>query len=155
MTTIPHLALPFELTTTGAPVVEQGTVEEVAQCVAVLLATEVGERGAVPTYGAPDVLFAQQIDTGAISHAIATWEPRAIVSIAAGVGPVAPVQVNVSVDGAPPSAAVTLSVMPAQLLTPTPSGPSLVAGATYDGGNVSVTPLLVLNGQSSGTVLSG
>lgn len=142
---VPHLALPFRLSlTAGATVNEQGSVDEVAQNVAVLLSTEVGSRSTLPTYGIEDPAFSQQVDTASMVQAITEWEPRANISIAAGIGPVAGVTVNVSVDGAPPQASVSVQVLPT--VPPSALEPVLI-GATY--GATSASP------PASGLIVSG
>lgn len=78
---VPHLAIPFGLDTAGAAlVVEQDTVDEVAQCVRVLLGTTQGTRQVVPDYGIPDPTFTG-IQTDVVEQAVADWEPRAVVSV--------------------------------------------------------------------------
>lgn len=81
---IPHLAVPFALDGRGhARTVEQDTVTEVGQCVAVLLATRPGDRLVVPGYGIDDRTFdtADGIDDESIADAVAEWEPRVTVDI--------------------------------------------------------------------------
>lgn len=58
-------------------VLEQDTLEEVAQSVQVLLTTTEGTRIEVPEYGVRDMVFADSIDLEAISTAVDEWEPRA------------------------------------------------------------------------------
>lgn len=153
---IPHIALPFRLGPSGANVVEQDSIDEVAQNVAVLVSTDIGSRPPLPTYGIVDPVFSQQIDTAGIITAIKTWEPRANVSIAAGVGPVAGVRINVSVTGAPPTATVPIQLLPivAPVITVGPLG-----AGTYDGGNAYAFSNTLLDGGNaagaSGTVFDG
>lgn len=72
-----HLALPLAVTSTGRlAALDQDSPLEVAQSVALLLATRPGERRAVPEYGALDMV-AVGIDPEVIAAAIADWEPRA------------------------------------------------------------------------------
>lgn len=79
--TVPHLAIPFGLNSDGSvSVVEQDTVEEVAQCVQVLLGTVEGQRQFVPTYGIPDPTFVG-LDQLAVEQAVADWEPRAQITV--------------------------------------------------------------------------
>jgi phage baseplate assembly protein W len=93
---VPHLAIPFGLDEDGAAqVVEQDTVEEVAQCVQVLLATVEGQRQFVPTYGIPDPAFVG-LDEMTAEQAIADWEPRASVSISVADPPANDLQVTVA-----------------------------------------------------------
>lgn len=73
-----HLALPLTVTTSGGlAALEQDSALEVAQSVALLLATRPGERRAVPDYGALDMV-AVGIDPEAISAAVEGHEPRAV-----------------------------------------------------------------------------
>lgn len=72
-----HLALPLRLAAGGRlATLPIGRPAEVAQSVAVLLATTVGERPAEPAYGVPDPLGAG-FDELVARAAIARWEPRA------------------------------------------------------------------------------
>jgi len=70
--TIPHLAFPFRLTGRGANVLEQDTLEEIAQGVQVLVTTRLGERQELPDYGTPDPVFLPQTgdDLGVIQAQI-------------------------------------------------------------------------------------
>lgn len=79
---IPHLQIPFRIGQDGSALVfQQDTLDEVAQCVGVLVATVVGARKEVPAYGIPDPTFTRG-DQGAIHNAVALFEPRAkILSI--------------------------------------------------------------------------
>lgn len=75
---VPHLAFPFRLERDGsAAVLEQDTLDEVAQSVQVLLMTHEGERLEVPEYGVADLVFAAEPDLEGISAAVEEWEPRA------------------------------------------------------------------------------
>ncbi len=148
---LPHLAVPFQFDQGGfAVAVDQDTLDDVAQCVAVLCATTTGTRTALPSYGIEDPVFSQQVDTAGISRAIATWEPRAYTAVSATGGPQAKVVVDVSVAGAPPTASAAVEVMPT---VPPPSG---LQPGTYDGAS-SVAPsgLVILDGQSQGQLLDG
>lgn len=80
----PKLAFPLRLDTNGARALvhEQGTDEEIMDCVEVLLSTEVGERVEVPDYG----ISPQEFREGGASReelieAIRIWEDRAEVTI--------------------------------------------------------------------------
>lgn len=81
---IPHLAVPFALDGRGhARTVEQDTVAEVGQCVAVLLATRPGDRLIVPGFGIDDPTFDTGVDVDLIVDAVGKWEPRATVDVVA------------------------------------------------------------------------
>jgi phage baseplate assembly protein W len=79
---VPHLRIPFHVGAGGAAeTVEQDSLDEIAQCVVVLVSTERGERFDVPTYGIPDETFtpASPDHAAAIEAAVGQWEPRATV----------------------------------------------------------------------------
>lgn len=82
MSELPHFAFPFQLQGSSFAVLEQDTVEEVAQCVEVLIATPVGARTDQPDFGVVDLTFQQSIDHAAILDAVAVWEPRALAEVA-------------------------------------------------------------------------
>ena len=72
-----HLALPLRLASDGRfAALDQDTPEEVAQSVALLLATRPGERRSVPGFGMVDPLGAG-LDPSAVADAIEEWEDRA------------------------------------------------------------------------------
>lgn len=78
VTLVPHLALPFSIGAGGrARTVEQDTLDDIAQCVQVLLTTVVGERVELPEYGIDDPTFLTRMDLNEIRLAIEEWEPRA------------------------------------------------------------------------------
>lgn len=79
-TRVPHLKLPLKVGARGAlETLEQDTVEEVAQCVEVLLSTERGERIELPSYGIEDPAFTVTIPLNEVQSQIEDWEPRAAV----------------------------------------------------------------------------
>jgi len=77
-TETPHFNLPFKLASLGAKVVEQGELEDIANCVLVIVSTHVGERDLAPDLGVPDPTF-RLIPIGAdrIASVIGEQEPRA------------------------------------------------------------------------------
>ena len=78
---IPHFALPLRLDGAGHfAVLEQDTVEEIAQAVAVCITTPVGSRVEVPDYGVARYDF-QGIDPGSLVASVAEWEPRADLTV--------------------------------------------------------------------------
>lgn len=92
---VPHLALPFRLANDGtAAVVAQDSLDEITQCVQVLLATPLGSREITPGYGIPDPTF-QGADPAVITNAVAVWEPRAAVTVTPN--PLQPGSVTVTV----------------------------------------------------------
>lgn len=78
MAQVPHLRVPFVVVNGSASVVEQDTLDEVVQCVQVLLGTPEGTREELPSYGIPDLAFATGLDLLGVRHALETWEPRAV-----------------------------------------------------------------------------
>ena len=75
---IPHLSLPLRLVDGQFATVEQDTVEDILQCVRVVLTTPEGFREELPDFGLPDQTFLQGgADTAVIEETIAEWEPRA------------------------------------------------------------------------------
>lgn len=85
---IPHLAIPLQLSGTGGfAVVEQDGLDEIAQSIAVCVATPVGSRIEVPDYGTPRAEFVGPSPAD-ITAALAEWEPRADldVTVVAGLG---------------------------------------------------------------------
>lgn len=94
---IPHLAFPFTIGEDGtAEVVEQDSLDEVAQCVQVLLSTPQGSRVVVPSYGVPDPTFVG-LDEATVEQAVSDWEPRAEVAVSIGQPPANAVSVTVAV----------------------------------------------------------
>lgn len=82
---VPQLAFPLRLDSNGDfAQVEQDSLDDITDSVAVLISTPVGSRIEVPEYGIPDVTFAPgglDFDATALEDAIQTWEPRAKVTI--------------------------------------------------------------------------
>src|SRR4051794_33709970 len=81
---IPHLKLPFHIGGRGAAdVIEQDSIEEIAQCVQVLVSTRLGERIEIPNYGIPDqVMTVESVArTASLATQIERWEPRARVAV--------------------------------------------------------------------------
>jgi phage baseplate assembly protein W len=79
-----HLAAPLRLSDAGSLVtLPQDSPQEIAQSVALLVATRPGERRSEPAYGSPAALFAGRaaaLDLPAaqlLLGALSTWEPRA------------------------------------------------------------------------------
>lgn len=79
---VPHLAFPFRIERDGtAAVLEQDTLEEIAQSVQILMTTHEGERLEVPDYGIADLVFGVDLDLEAVSSAVEEWEPRAAARV--------------------------------------------------------------------------
>jgi phage baseplate assembly protein W len=82
MADIPHLAMPFKYVAGKPVVVEQGSEDEIAQCVEVVLRTHPGQRKELPDFGCADLAFrAMPLHTADLDAAIARDEPRAVDSI--------------------------------------------------------------------------
>ena len=80
MTDTPHFNYPFAFSslTKHAGEVEQDSVDDVGNCVVVALATELGSRVEVPTFGIPDQVFQlQPLSLDTLINAIQEWESRA------------------------------------------------------------------------------
>jgi len=74
----PHFDIPFRLYATGAPVVEQDTFEDVANCVEVICRTPYGFRDDAPDFGFPDLeLRTQPLVTAEVQEVIDAQEQRA------------------------------------------------------------------------------
>ena len=82
---IPHLNAIMQLGPSGSFTTwQQGTIDEVAQCVEVVCDTTIGDRTVVPGFGIPPLAFTIQASgqmQQAIQQAIGTWEPRAVVQV--------------------------------------------------------------------------
>jgi phage baseplate assembly protein W len=80
---VPHFALPFRVVNGAIAVSEQGSVEEIEDCVESILRTIVGTRVLdAPDFGIPDETFVQQTPNSSAElyvGAIEAQEPRARV----------------------------------------------------------------------------
>lgn len=93
---VPHLAIPFLITGIGsAQVVQQDSLTEIVQCVAMLCGTRPGTRLMIPTYGLVDPTFAG-VDVVKLQLASARWEERASVGVEVNVDNVEVVVVEVA-----------------------------------------------------------
>lgn len=71
------LTLPLTVAANGSmSTITQDHPTEIAQSVALLLATRPGERRTLPEYGLADPVFAG-LDPAVVAEVIAEWEPRA------------------------------------------------------------------------------
>jgi hypothetical protein len=78
---MPHLAWPLHREGTSLATVEQDSVQEVAQCVAILLSTEVGTFLHQPEFGITDPLFDRiPVDLEPLDQAAADFEDRAVLT---------------------------------------------------------------------------
>jgi phage baseplate assembly protein W len=79
---VPHFAFPFRLNGNSFAVIEQDTVQEVQQCVVILLLTPAGSRLVLPNYGTPETLYTQTpANVAGILARLTNWEPRASVAL--------------------------------------------------------------------------
>jgi len=77
----PHFNLPFSFGLNGVDVVEQDTLDDVANCVVAILVTHTGFRDYVPEFGSADYTFRQQpIGIDDVLGVIGSQEPRAVTS---------------------------------------------------------------------------
>jgi phage baseplate assembly protein W len=79
VTDVPHFDLPFRFDSTPqATVVEQDSIEEIAECALAILLCPLGYRVELPEFGIADPTFSTPVvDVAAIRHAVELWEPRA------------------------------------------------------------------------------
>jgi len=76
----PHFNFPFRITPHGVDVVDQDTVEDVANCVIAIIATVVGSRDFVPEFGVPNVVFMNQ-PLGVHDLIVSQQKPRAVLDV--------------------------------------------------------------------------
>lgn len=87
MTDIPHLTWPPRMAPDGTlAAVEQDTVEDVRQCVHVLLRTPLGVRPLAPFSGVPDPTFSGGVIADELAARLGSDdnEPRAQITVTAG-----------------------------------------------------------------------
>lgn len=78
--TVPHLKIPFEVDPFGmALTLQQGSADEITQCVANLLGTRPGTRYLLPPYGTPDPTFGA-FDLQFAKLQVNKYEPRATIN---------------------------------------------------------------------------
>lgn len=75
---IPHFAFPLRLDSGRFGVNEQDSLDDINDCVTVLLSTPLGSREELPDYGITDPTGERDLDTASILDAIAEWEDRAV-----------------------------------------------------------------------------
>lgn len=81
MPDLPQLAWPLRQDSAGGLVeVEQDTIDDVRQCINVLLHTPPGSRPLAPDVGIEDQTFTR-IDTDALTSALEDQEDRALVTV--------------------------------------------------------------------------
>jgi hypothetical protein len=78
----PHFDIPFRLGRAGAAVVEQSSIDDIANCVTVIFMTHVGWRDEVPSFGIRDLAFSRQpISEVEIINIIGSQERRAALIV--------------------------------------------------------------------------
>jgi len=79
----PHPQIPVKLTAgLELTTVEQGSADEIAQCVEAILRTPLGWRDDLPELGLPDQTFRMGgADPSVVARALDTYEPRADVLV--------------------------------------------------------------------------
>lgn len=76
---VPKLKVPIEMGRNGLRAVEQGSIDEIAQCAYAVLATPVGSRLEDPDLGVEDPTFENfPLDLSSWTDALAIAEPRAL-----------------------------------------------------------------------------
>jgi len=79
---VPHFAFPFHVDGSSFGVREQDTVEEIQDCVIVLILTPEGSRLVLPDYGTPELLYSQTpANVSAVLANCNKWEPRATTTL--------------------------------------------------------------------------
>lgn len=79
---IPHFDYPFSLDAHGrAVLVDQGTTDEIAACVAVAISTPLGQRLGRPEFGSPDMAFTGPNGVATAIASVAQSEPRAQLAV--------------------------------------------------------------------------
>lgn len=81
MTDIPHFAVPFDVESVGGKTriaeTEQGSIDEVVDCVYTVLQYPLGFRPEKPDFGVDDPTFQEGAQGARLRSAVAKWEPRA------------------------------------------------------------------------------
>lgn len=83
MADYPHFSLPFrfEAQHDGSrriPVTEENTIDEIGDCIELLLRTVEGERGTLPGFGRPQIEFAgnRELARSLVQQVLDEYEPR-------------------------------------------------------------------------------
>lgn len=100
---IPHLALPLRYINGHAVVNEQGSDDDIVDCVYAVCVTNPGDREEMPDFGLLDMTFDQEpLPLAAAVNQITTWEPRAPILISSAPdrfdATIVDAQVNVQVN---------------------------------------------------------
>lgn len=82
MTDVPHITYPFHWGPHGnAAVVEQDTLDEIINCVEVVVRTDIGALPDLPAMGITDPTFKRITNMNQLSREINEWEPRAAIQL--------------------------------------------------------------------------
>lgn len=73
--------MPFDVKDGKVREVEQGSMDDVAGCVEVILRTPLGQRSELPEFGTQDPSFTAPPDIDRLRRSTSEWEPRAEVTI--------------------------------------------------------------------------
>lgn len=82
-----HFKLPFQFGNNGAGSAlcnEQGSTDDVVDCIKMILAYPIGVREDIPSFGCPELLFRQLNTVESVSRlhsAILRWETRADIDL--------------------------------------------------------------------------
>lgn len=99
MADIPHFDLPFRFHSGSFVQVEEGTIDDVGNCVEAVLRCPSGFRTEVPSFGAPDFTFmTQPITSDELQAMIAAQEPRAALIWTEGPSPLDELIVRIVVE---------------------------------------------------------
>ncbi len=87
MAELPHFSLPFRLQGASFAVSEQDTIDEIADCVELILRTEQGQRATLPAFGRPEMLAFttdRELARVQVQQAIDDSEPRVRATVQRG-----------------------------------------------------------------------
>lgn len=76
MTELPHFAIPLRFKNGAAVVNDQDTLDDLADCIQVIMRTPIGHRIDKPDFGIHDPAFRVVRNDNDIMAAIDQWEPR-------------------------------------------------------------------------------
>ena len=107
MADVPHLSLPLRMTGDHLAVVDQDTVDELANNVRAIVSFVRGERPEDPGFGIEPILFGTvPLNLSDIEATIAVYEPRATVNVSENFDVTDPTADRVSIEVTMPGDAV-------------------------------------------------
>ena len=81
----PHFQVPFKIggINGGAFVNEQDSVDDIVDCIKVIIAFPIGSRQDAPSFGIPDLLFRPITEQkiAQVKAAVVRWEDRAMIDV--------------------------------------------------------------------------